>query len=110
LARFAAVRNKIKVQVVGKKGHWKGRWGIRTFGCPLDPAKYFLIKEHLQWCLVCDPARYKKNWMKKIPTSAGLAHEKNWFWLSKFVHVAVAGKRCSIIAVQLQKKSVINMI
>jgi hypothetical protein len=48
--------------------------------------------------------------MKKIPTSAGLAHEKNWFWLSKFVHVAVAGKRCSIIAVQLQKKSVINMI
>jgi hypothetical protein len=45
LARFAALREKQdKVQVVGKKGHWKGRWGIRTFGCPLDPAKYFHIK------------------------------------------------------------------
>ncbi len=37
-------RNKIKLKLWERKGHWKGRWGIRTFGCPLDPATYFWYK------------------------------------------------------------------
>jgi hypothetical protein len=92
---FSCTEKQNKVQVVREKGHWKGRWGIRTFGCPLDPAKDFDTRAspmvlRMWFCT-------GENLDEENPKCAGLAHEKNWFWLRIIAHVAVAATQRSII-------------